>query len=69
MFNSVKLKKADYGVIPVENTIAGTVEANYDLLLAHDVYVIAEIFLGINHHLLSHKGSSFGEIKSRTFLR
>ena len=63
VFESVKSGKTDYGVIPVENTIAGSVEANYDLLLSHEVYITGEIFLDIKHNLLSHKGNSLKDIK------
>ena len=63
VFDAVKSCTADFGVIPVENTIAGSVEANYDLLLNHNVYVIGEIFLDIKHNLLSNKGSSLNDIK------
>ena len=54
VFNAVTHKKANAGVIPIENTIAGSVAINYDLLLQEDVAIIAEIFLTIRHNLLSH---------------
>ena len=63
VFEAVKSGKVDYGVVPVDNTIAGTVAANCDLLLKHDVYVIAEIYLDIHHNLLSHKGTSLKDLK------
>ena len=45
-----------FGFIPVENTIAGTVVENYDLLLANDVFVIGEAYLPVRHTLLAKKG-------------
>ncbi|WP_419659324.1 PheA1: P-protein (includes: chorismate mutase and prephenate dehydratase) [Desulfosarcina variabilis str. Montpellier] len=51
-----------YGFIPVENTIAGTVVENYDLLLANDVFVIAEAYLPIRHTLLAKKGARLEDI-------
>ncbi len=45
-----------FGFIPVENTIAGTVVENYDLLLANDVFVIGEVYLPVRHTLLAKKG-------------
>jgi len=50
-------------VIPVENTIAGTVVENYDLLFANDIFVIAEVYLPIRHTLLAKKGALLEEIK------
>ena len=63
VFEAVLNKKVNYGALPFENTIAGSVAVNYDLLLKKDVYVIAEIFLKISHHLLSHKGNNLNDIK------
>lgn len=62
-FEAVKEGKVDYGVVPIDNTIAGTVAANCDLLLKHDVSVIAEVFLDIKHNLLSHNGNSIKDVK------
>ncbi len=63
VFEAVKKGISDYGFIPVENTIAGSVSVNYDLLLKEDVYVIAEVFYRIRHCLLSHKNSELSDIK------
>ena len=63
VFDAVKKGKADYGLVPVENTIAGTIVENYDLLLKEDVFVVAEVFLKISHSLLSHKGNKLENIK------
>lgn len=43
---------ADYAVLPIENSSAGAVTDNYDLLLRYDNYIVAEIFMPINHMLL-----------------
>jgi prephenate dehydratase len=63
VFEAVKNNKVDRGFLPFENTIAGSVVMNYDLLLKEDVFVIAEVFLKISHSLLSHKGNKLGNIK------
>ncbi len=52
-----------YGFIPVENTIAGTVVENYDLLFANDVFVIAEVYLPVRHTLLAKKGARIKQIR------
>lgn len=63
VFEAVKNNKIDQGFLPFENTIAGSVVENYDLLLKEDVFVIAEVFLKITHNLLSHKGNKLENIK------
>lgn len=56
--------KADYGVIPIENSSAGAVSANYDLLISHDNVIVAEICLPVNHMLLGLPGASLEDIRS-----
>lgn len=63
VFDAVKRNKADYGFLPFENSIAGSIAENYDLLLKEDVFVVAEVFLKISHSLLSHKGNRLENIK------
>src|SRR3989338_9547448 len=63
VFDAVKNNKIDYGFLPFENTIAGSVVINYDLVLKEDVFIVAEVFLKISHSLLSHKGNKLENIK------
>lgn len=63
VFEAVLKSQAAFGVIPVENTIAGTVVENYDLLLTHDIAVLAEIYMNISHMLLGKKGVRFSVIR------
>lgn len=62
VFDAVNSGEVVFGLIPVENTIAGTVVENYDLLFANDVFVIAEVYLPIRHTLLGKKGTRLEEI-------
>ncbi|MAG91563.1 prephenate dehydratase [Candidatus Woesearchaeota archaeon] len=64
VFDAVLNNKVDFGLLPFENTIAGSVVVNYDLLLNNDVSLIAEVFFQIKHNLLSHKGSKLDNLKS-----
>ena len=41
--------RADYGVLPIENSSAGAVSDNYDNLVKHNLYIVAEIQLPVNH--------------------
>lgn len=48
----VEAGKADYAVVPIENSSAGAVTGNYDLLIKYHNYIVAEVFLTVNHALL-----------------
>lgn len=48
--------KADFAVLPIENSSAGAVTDNYDLLLKYDNVIVAETFLPVHHYLLGHTG-------------
>ncbi len=63
VFNKVRKGIAKYGVIPVENTLYGSVFENYDLLLKYKVFVVGELNLQINHCLISSKIYRLNEIK------
>jgi prephenate dehydratase len=49
-------------VIPIENSLAGSVSEHFDLLLTHDVKVERETLLRIRHNLIAISGASIGEI-------
>ncbi len=49
-------------VIPIENSLAGSVSEHFDLLLAHDVKVERETLLRIRHNLIAISGVNTGEI-------
>ena len=63
VFELVNNGEVTYGFIPVENTIAGTVVENYDLLFANEVFVVAEAYLPVRHTLLAKKGARIEDIK------
>ena len=43
VFEAVEKKKATHGVVPLENSIGGTIHRNYDLLLDHELPITAEV--------------------------
>ena len=49
-------------VIPIENSLAGSVSEHFDLLLTHDVKVQRETLLRIRHNLIAISGTSIGQI-------
>ena len=52
VFEAVDNGTARYGVIPVENTLAGSVHRSYDLLFEHDLTIIGETVCRIDHALI-----------------
>lgn len=55
--------RVDYAVLPIENSSAGIVAENYDLLLEYDVTIVGEQLLRIDHALLGLPGASIDEIE------
>jgi 3-deoxy-7-phosphoheptulonate synthase len=56
VFAAVERGKSSYGVIPIENSLTGSIHQNYDLLLHHKLHIVGEIFLGVSHNLIALKG-------------
>ena len=55
--------KVDYGIIAIENKVAGSILLNYLLIEKYDLRVIGEIYLPIELQLLAKKGSQLSDIK------
>ena len=60
----VEAGKADYAVLPIENSSAGAVSDNYDLLIKYHNYIVAETFLTVNHALLGLPGAEAEDIRT-----
>ncbi|HSW39848.1 MAG TPA: prephenate dehydratase [Acidobacteriota bacterium] len=63
VFEKVTSKTADIGVIPIENSLAGSIHKNYDLLARHALEVIGETFLRVEHKLIAHPGVDIKKIR------
>jgi prephenate dehydratase len=63
VFSCVADEECDYGFIPVENSVAGSIHRNYDLLLQNPLVVIGEHYLRISHCLIGIPGTSLTEIR------
>jgi prephenate dehydratase len=63
VFVRVERGACDRGVVPVENSLAGSIHRNYDLLLQHDLYIVAEHNQRISHCLIAHPGVELEEIE------
>src|SRR5258708_23035613 len=53
VFAAVNGGEATHGVLPIENSIGGSIHRNYDLLLEHDLPIVGEVQLAVLHHLLA----------------
>ncbi|MDF2886679.1 MAG: Prephenate dehydratase [Lacrimispora sp.] len=60
----VESGRADYAVLPIENSSAGAVIDNYDLLMKYNNYIVAETFLTVDHALLGLKNSNAEDIRT-----
>ncbi len=63
VFRAVAAGDVDYGLVPVENSQAGSINDVYDLLRQHDLFVIGEIAHPVNHCLLCLPGQPLSAIK------
>jgi prephenate dehydratase len=64
VFESVVNGSCDFGVIPIENSLAGSIHQNYDLLLESDTKIVGEILLKVGHHLIANKNVKQKDLKS-----
>jgi prephenate dehydratase len=59
VFLSVEKQRVDRGVVPIENSLAGSIHENYDLLLDHNVSIVGEVHRTIDHVLVGLRRSRF----------
>jgi len=62
LFESVTSGKSRYCLAPIENTLAGSIHENYDLLLSHELHIVGEVNLRIVHNLIAPPGATFKDI-------
>lgn len=62
-FQSVVKKKATYCLVPIENTLAGSIYENYDLLLRNDLHIVGEENLRIVHNLIAFPGTTLRNLR------
>jgi len=63
MFDAVRTGQADCCVAPIENSLAGSIHRNYDLLLDSRLAIFGETNLRIVHHLLGVRGMAAGDVR------
>lgn len=63
IFEKIESGEFEYGVIPVENSLAGSIHKNFDLLGRHNLKVVGEVYVHVNHQLLVLPGTKKEEVK------
>jgi prephenate dehydratase len=63
IFKLVEARKADSGILPIENSLHGSVLENYDLLQTYDLTIIGEVKLRIVHCLMANHGVKLKDIR------
>jgi prephenate dehydratase len=66
VFAAVTSGVCEFGLIPIENSLAGSIHQNYDLLLRHDLHIVGEYFLRVRHCLIGLPGANMGKIRRVT---
>ncbi len=64
LFDTVENKHARYGVVPIENSLVGSIHRTYDLLLERSLQIIGETQLRVVHCLIGPKGSTVRNLKT-----
>jgi len=64
VFEAVTGDEVTFGVVPVENSQAGSINETYDLLLSYPLKIFGEINLRVSHYLMAMPGTHLDEIKT-----
>ena len=62
-FRCRERRPAGYGVLPIENSIGGSIHRNYDLLLERTLPIVGEVELPVVHHLLALPGATLDGLR------
>lgn len=57
VFDLVDREEATFGILPLENSLTGSIHENYDLLLEYDLKIVGEVTLRIKHNLIGHENA------------
>ena len=63
VFAAVEAGRAERAVVPIENSVFGSVPINYDHLRQHDVQIVGELTLRIRHHLMGMDGTTLEAVR------
>jgi len=63
LFGAVESGPCTHGMVPIENSVMGSIHENYDLLLKHNLQIVGELKLRIVHNLIVNPGVSIDAIR------
>lgn len=63
VFRTVEQGLAEFGVLPLENSTAGSVNQMFDLMVEHSFYVVRTTRVKVEHNLLARRGATIGGIR------
>jgi len=63
VFRAVESGGAAFGVLPIENSIGGTIHRNYDLLLEHSLRIVGDLELKVVHSLIALAGTTIDRVR------
>ena len=62
VFADVASGACEYGVVPMENSLGGSIHRNYDLLMRHDLHIVGEVIVRIHWCLIAHPDVQLAEL-------
>lgn len=63
IIDSLQSGRATFGMLPVENSLAGTVVSAYDLLIDYDLHIQGEVILQVEHCLVAPAGTALADVR------
>jgi chorismate mutase/prephenate dehydratase len=63
VFNAIEKGLCQYGILPIENSTAGSVKKVYDLMISHNFSIVRTFRMKVDHNLLVNKGAKLSDIK------
>jgi prephenate dehydratase len=63
VFEAVEVGRADYGLVPMDNSQAGSINETYDLFLKHGLHLIGETVVRVDHCLMALPGTAIDELQ------
>ena len=64
IFQAIEQGMCQYGILPIENSTAGSVTKVYDLMIRHNFSIVRSFRLKVDHNLLVNPGTSLSDIKT-----
>lgn len=63
IFEGIRAGETAFGIVPVENSLTGSIHENYDLLLEYDVHIVGEVIIRVKHNLIAGSDTTMDSIK------